>query len=145
MLVKKKKKDKNQKRFRSTVADEMGISYSQNNSSLLFLLFQVDDPAMEGIKKPIRTGKTPKQYRQFVISVMQILPRVTNKSHLNISNKGFSWSRAKVVGKKMKMRKKLSNYSRNQCMAEKISISECALGCLFKRAFCQEMWTALWF
>lgn len=58
----------------------MDIPCSQNNPALLFLLFQAADPAMEGIKKPIRTGKTPEQSVQFVASVMQILPRVTNKS-----------------------------------------------------------------
>lgn len=105
----------------------------------LFLLFQVDDPAMEGIKKPIRTGKTPKQYRQFVISVMQILPRVINKPVVHILTFPVNVPPGQEP-KKMKMRKKLSNYSRNQCMAEEITrISECALGCLFKRAFCQEM------
>lgn len=79
-----KKREMFQIHFKSRVACGMNTPCSQDNPSLLFLLIQAADPAMEGIKKPIRKGKTPKQHRQFVRSVMQILPRVTNKPFVHI-------------------------------------------------------------
>ncbi|NWQ66539.1 TNFL8 factor, partial [Neopipo cinnamomea] len=53
---------------------------------LLFILFQAPDPAMEGIKKPIRTGNTFEDYSR----ILQRVPTKGAAAYMRVSSPGNS-------------------------------------------------------